>query len=98
MRSADLRQWEIRCIVLYDPDVERHGFQYLDWLFEGDDIIAVARTAYGTGAAAAPRQHDANYLTFHRVRGFRTMTMADSVPGAGEKTNPKSEAPNPKPQ
>jgi hypothetical protein len=98
MRSADLRQWEIRCIVLYHPDVDRHGFQYLDWLFEGDDIIAVARTACGTGAAAAPRQHDANYLTFHRVRGFRTMTMADSVPGAGEKTNPKSEAPNPKPQ
>ncbi len=82
MRSRDLRQWEIRCIVLYHPDVVRHGFQYLDWLFEGEDIIAASRTAYGQGASAAPRQHDANYLTFHRFRNFRALTMNDSVTGA----------------
>ena len=82
MRSADLRQWEIRCIVLYHPDVERHGFQYLDWLFEGEDVIAASRTAYGRGASAAPRQHDANYLTFHRFKNFRALTMNDSAPGA----------------
>jgi hypothetical protein len=81
MRSADLRHWEMRCIVLYHPDVDRHGFQYLDWLFEDEDIIVASRTAYGTGAEAAPRQHDANYLTFHRFRDFRTMTMEDSATG-----------------
>lgn len=78
MRSADLRHWEMRSIVLYHPDVSRHGFQYLDWLFEGDDIIAVSRTAYGTGALAAPRQHDANYLTFHRFENFRTLTQKEA--------------------
>ena len=82
MRSPDLRRWETRCIVLYHPDVDKHGFQYLDWLFEGEDIIAVSRTAYGRGDDAAPRQHDANYLTFHRFRHFRTLAMADSAPGA----------------
>jgi hypothetical protein len=82
MRSADLRRWEIRCTVLYHPDVSRHGWQYLDWLFDGDDMIVASRTAYGQGAAAAPRQHDANYLTFHRLKSFRTMTMEDSAPGA----------------
>jgi hypothetical protein len=82
MRSADLRQWEIRCIVLYHPDVNKHGFQYLDWLFEGDDMIIASRTAYGEGTSAAPRQHDANYLTFHRLTNFRTVTMEDSAPGA----------------
>ncbi len=82
MRSGDLRQWEIRCIVLYHPDVDRHGFQYLDWLFEGEDIIAASRTAYGQDASAAPRQHDANYLTFHRFKNFRTLTMGDSATGA----------------
>jgi hypothetical protein len=82
MRSPDLRQWEIRCIVLYHPDVDRHGFQYLDWLFEGNDIIAASRTAYGQGTDAAPRQHDANYLTFHRLTNFRTLTMGDSAQGA----------------
>jgi hypothetical protein len=83
MRSSDLRRWEIRCIVLYHPDVNRHGFQYLDWLFDGEDIIAASRTAYGQGADAAPRQHDANYLTFHRFKNFRTLTMKDSATGAG---------------
>ena len=82
MRSPDLRRWEIRCIVLYHPDVNKHGFQYLDWLFEGEDIIVASRTAYGEGAQAAVRQHDANYLTFHRLKGFRDMTMEDSAPGA----------------
>jgi len=82
MRSADLRKWEMRCIVLYHPDVSRHGFQYLDWVFEGDDMIVASRTAWGEGDLAAPRQHDANYLTFHRIKNFRTMTMEGSVPGA----------------
>jgi hypothetical protein len=97
MRSADLRHWEIRCIVLYHPDVDKHGFQYLDWLFEGDDLIVASRTAYGTGTAAAHRQHDANYLTFHRIENFRDLTMKDSAPGArpGEQA---WEPPSPKPQ
>jgi len=82
MRSDDLREWEMRCIVLYHPDVDKHGFQYLDWLFEGDDIIVASRTAYGTGAQAAHRQHDANYLTFHRIGNFRALTLADSADGA----------------
>ncbi len=95
MRSADLRKWEMRCIVLYHPDVNKHGFQYLDWLFEGDDMIVASRTAWGEGASAAPRQHDANYLTFHRIKGFRDMTMEDSIPEAQGASNSKSEAPNP---
>ncbi len=82
MRSGDLRQWEMRCIVLYHPDVDKHGFQYLDWLFEGDDIIVASRTAYGIGDKAAHRQHDANYLTFHRIGSFRELTLRDSADGA----------------
>ncbi len=81
MRSADLRNWEMRCIVLYHPDVSKHGCQYLDWLFEGDDMIVASRTAWGEGTAAAPRQHDANYLTFHRIKDFRNLTRRDSVRG-----------------
>ena len=82
MCSPDLRHWTIRCIVLYHPDAGRHGFQYVDWLFEGEDMIVVSRTAFITGSEAPPRQHDANYLTFHRLENFRGLTMADSAPGA----------------
>jgi hypothetical protein len=67
---------------LYHPDTTKHGFQYIDWLFDGDDMIAASRTAYGQGQNAAHNQHDANYLTFHRVKRFREMTMGDSADGA----------------
>ena len=82
MCSPDLRHWTIRCIVLYHPDAGRHGFQYVDWLFEGEDMIVVSRTAFVTGSETPPSQHDANYLTFHRLEHFRGLTMADSAPGA----------------
>ena len=78
--SPDLRNWTVRCILLYHPDVKRHGFQYVDWLFAGDDLIAACRTAYDDGQGGAHNNHDANFLTFHRWRGFRSLTMADSVP------------------
>ncbi|MBN1442788.1 MAG: exo-alpha-sialidase [Planctomycetes bacterium] len=78
-RSKDLLRWEVRCIVLYHPDVARHGFQYVDWQFEGDDIIAASRTAYDDGLGGARNHHDANLLTFHRIEGFRELTLARSV-------------------
>lgn len=78
--SPDLREWTIRSILLYHPDVKNHGFQYVDWLFEGEDLIAVCRTAYDDAEGGAHNNHDANYLTFHRIQNFRTQTMADSVP------------------
>jgi hypothetical protein len=77
--SADLRNWEVRSIVLYHPDRERHGFQYVDWQFDGDDLVAACRTAFDDGLGGARRAHDANFLTFHRVANFRHLTMKDGV-------------------
>ncbi len=65
--SADLHHWEVEEIILRHPDPENHAFQYVDWLFEGDDITAVSRTAWD----GSHRAHDANYMTFHRIRDFR---------------------------
>jgi hypothetical protein len=79
LHSVDLRHWEVRSILLHHPDVTRHGFQYVDWLFEGDDIIAVCRTAWGEGEAAARNNHDANYLTFHRWQNFRSLNRAQDA-------------------
>jgi len=79
VRSEDLEKWEIRCILLHHPDVMRHGFQYPDWQFDGDDLIAAIRTAYDDGLGGAHNAHDANYLTFHRFARFRDLTMADSA-------------------
>jgi len=79
LSSGDLLEWKVNCILLYHPDRLRHAFQYPDWLFDGDDIIAVIRTAYDDGLGGAHTAHDANLLTFHRFRGFRKLTMSDSA-------------------
>lgn len=71
MSSADLHSWQIHEVVLQHPDVINHGFQYVDWLVEGNDIIMVSRTAYTDGEETANNNHDANFLTFHRIEGFR---------------------------
>jgi hypothetical protein len=71
--SGDLRRWRVESVLLYHPDNKRHAFQYIDWLFDGDDIIAVSRTAFDDGLGGAHRAHDANYLTFHRFRNFRSL-------------------------
>lgn len=78
--SPDLRNWTVRVVLLYHPDMKKHGFQYVDWRFDGEDIIAACRTAFEDGVGGAHNAHDANFLTFHRWRNFRQLTMADSPP------------------
>jgi len=80
--SKDLYHWEVRYIVLafmkgahLTRQNNKFGFQYVDWLIEGDDIILVSRTAWGWDT---PRSHDANYLTFHRIKNFRQKTLKDA--------------------
>ncbi|MEO6915108.1 MAG: exo-alpha-sialidase [Chitinophagaceae bacterium] len=69
--SEDLTHWTVNKIILQHSDVEKHGFQYVDWQFAGKDIILVARTAYDDIEGGAHNYHDANFLTFHRIKKFR---------------------------
>ena len=71
MKSSDLRAWEVTRRVLYHPQIDNHAFQYVDWQFEGDDLIVASRTAFDDGLGGAHNQHDANFMTFHRVEQFR---------------------------
>jgi hypothetical protein len=50
------------------------GFQYADWVIDGDDMLVVSRTAW----SEASNYHDANFITFHRIEKFRTKAPADS--------------------
>jgi hypothetical protein len=72
LSSKDLHEWRLERIVLAHPDPEKHGFQYVDWQFDGADIVAVSRTAFDDDAGGPPRAHDANFLTFHRISNFRS--------------------------
>ena len=69
--SSDLARWRIVRELIRHPDPEYHAFQYVDWDFDGDDIVYASRTAYDDGLGGAHRAHDANFLTFGRVAAFR---------------------------
>ena len=74
--SPDLRTWRRRKVLmdgLYEntpeDSVRRTGFQYVDWQFDGDDILTLVRTAY----IGAHNFHDANRITFSRAERFRAL-------------------------
>lgn len=77
--SSDLLTWKVNKIILKGDDVEKTGFQYVDWMFEGKDIVFVSRTAFDDGLGGAHRQHDANFLTFHRIHKFRKLSRKGFV-------------------
>jgi hypothetical protein len=88
-RSPDLKTWETRCILLYHPQQDTHGFQYVDWQIEGEDLLVVSRTSYDDSEGPRThRSHDANFLTFHRFPEFRTLSSADSVSMNNPATRP----------
>lgn len=69
MRSKDMKNWELVCDLLdkREDDIEKVGFQYCDFEFEGNDIIYLCRTALNN----ANSFHNSNYSTFHVVNSFR---------------------------
>jgi hypothetical protein len=71
--SEGLSNWTVNKIILQNSDVSKHGFQYVDWQFAGKDIILVSRTAYDDMDGGAHNYHDANFLTFHRIKKFRKL-------------------------
>ena len=68
--SEDLISWKQERTLIHHPDIYYHGVQYVDWQFEGEDIVAVVRTAWNDDEGTARNQHDSNYILFHRVDKF----------------------------
>ena len=71
LASSDLKRWDVVC-DLYDFREEDHkkvGLQYVDFFFEGEDLLYLCRTAINN----ANNFHDANYSTFHRIENFRNL-------------------------
>ncbi len=71
MVSDDMENWEVLSDLL---DYRTHnaakvGFQYVDFEFDGEDIIYLCRTSLNN----ANNFHDANYSTFHRISNFRNL-------------------------
>jgi hypothetical protein len=71
--SGDGYGWRAAKILLdYSHlDPARVGFQYTSFLFDGEDILYLSRTAFN----GAHNFHDANCQTFGRVKGFRGLAL-----------------------
>ena len=69
--SYDMENWEVITDLLdyRHTDPAKVGFQYVDFEFDGEDIIYLCRTAMNH----AHNFHDANYSTFHKVEDFRKL-------------------------
>ena len=69
--SPDLEKWDVveRLIDYRHVDASKVGFQYIDFEFDGDDIIYLSRTALN----GANNFHDSNQMTFHRIKDFRKL-------------------------
>jgi hypothetical protein len=72
--STDLLEWRRERTIIDHPDIYYHGVQYVDWQFDGEDIVAVVRTAWEDEEGNAHNQHDSNYILFHRVTRFAENT------------------------
>lgn len=71
--STDLITWVPYKVVLENEDPFFHGFQYVDWQFDGSDLVAVCRMACPERRGLPYRQHDANILSFLRIADFRNL-------------------------
>lgn len=71
MVSSDLYNWQVATDIFdyRHEDSQKVGFQYVDFEFDGDDIIFLCRTALND----AHTFHDSNYQTFHRIKNFRNL-------------------------
>lgn len=71
MVSDDAEHWQLAVDLIdrRDADPQEIGFQYVDFEFDGEDIMYLCRT----GINHAKNHHDANYSTFHRVENFREL-------------------------
>jgi hypothetical protein len=74
--SSDLVSWRRDRVLLYVHQDEslvkkqcKIGFQYVDWIFDGEDILLLVRTAY----KGAQNFHDANHITFHRLSRYEDL-------------------------
>jgi len=76
LSSEDLVHWDVVRLFLYSPNIGHEAFQYLNFDFDGNDLVVASRTAFDlTGEPrighCPPRGHDSNLITFHRIENFR---------------------------
>ena len=75
LTSKDLLHWTAEKIFLYSGDIDHEGFGYLNFDFDGSNMVAAARTAWVIPGEPSPNNgrggHDSNCFTIHKITDFR---------------------------
>ncbi|MCF7816678.1 MAG: hypothetical protein K9M54_02250 [Kiritimatiellales bacterium] len=73
--SSDLYNWNLEKILLYTSDVQREGFGYPQFDFDGTNMAVVTRTSFKLPGETYPNTgrggHDSNLMNFHLFPDFR---------------------------
>ncbi|OUN76059.1 glycosyl hydrolase [Alistipes sp. An54] len=77
--SEDLYHWRVERTILASDNPFFDGFQYVDWQFDGEDLVSVIRLAMEEPRGLPNRQHDANFLVFKRIVKFREAGEPDVI-------------------
>jgi hypothetical protein len=73
VRRRDLGHGTMSRLLWHHDDQKHYGSQYVDWVFDRNDLVAAARTADDDPTGGAHDFHDANLLTFFRVKNFQAL-------------------------
>lgn len=79
--SKDLVNWEVvetvlvdRTMLNFDVSMALHGFQYVDWCVDGDDIVFTVRETMGESQI----YHNGYELTFYRISDYKNLLPEDA--------------------
>lgn len=71
--SPDMIHWQVaelllcdRCAINDQVGISLHGYQYVDWVISGEDLLFCVRESTDD----AYNWHDSNYLTFYRLSNY----------------------------
>jgi hypothetical protein len=86
--STNLTHWTVVATVMADDtgfaqwqSQLNTGFQYVDWQFDGDDLIAVVRAGY----RGAECYHNSNRELFQRLVGWRSWPSVARIAAAAQR-------------
>ena len=80
--SKNLKEWIVLETILADETLVPwqdslwlHSFSYVDFEFDGDDIVFLVRES----ADNAYSYHDNNYITFYRISGYKKILERNGI-------------------
>lgn len=89
MSSPDLENWTLERTCIYSDNPYNNSYHYIDWRFDGDDLVSTFRCSFEEERGLAYSYHDSNGFGYFRVKNFRNGSavapiLVDTPVTAGE--------------